>query len=83
MAYEILLLEPAIKDLQKIDKTQASRILLAIVSKLTKNPQQFEPLKHRFKGYRKLRVGDYRVIFVIEETQVVVAHIGHRREVYE
>jgi mRNA interferase RelE/StbE len=83
LAFEILILEPAIKELQKIDKTQASRILYAIFTKLTKNPQQFETLRHKFKGYRKLRVGEYRVIFAIEGNVVEVELIGHRREVYD
>lgn len=83
MAYEIYYKESAIEDLQKIDKTQASRILFTILTRLTKNPQQYETLKYKFKGYRKLRVGDYRVIFIIEEKRVVIAHVGHRREVYE
>jgi mRNA interferase RelE/StbE len=40
-------------------------------------------LKGQFSGLRKLRVGDYRVVFAILDTQVLVLRIGHRREVYE
>jgi mRNA interferase RelE/StbE len=35
------------------------------------------------KGYWKLRVGDWRVIYKIEARTVTILRIGHRREVYE
>ncbi len=47
-------------------------------------PQEFgEPLRRTLKGYWKLRVGDYRVIYKVIETTVLILRIGHRREVYE
>jgi mRNA interferase RelE/StbE len=40
-------------------------------------------LRYSFKGARRLRVGDYRVIYRIEpEDLVVIVKIGHRRDVY-
>ncbi len=44
-----------------------------------------KPLQYSLKGLRRLRVGDYRMIFKIEEDDkiVFVVKIGHRREVYE
>lgn len=43
-----------------------------------------KPLKGDFSGYYRYRVGDYRVVYSIddEQKQVVVAIIAHRREVY-
>ena len=41
-----------------------------------------EPLRRSLRGYRKLRVGDYRIIYKIEEKNIIVFKIGHRREVY-
>ena len=37
------------------------------------------------KGYLRLRVGDFRVIYRIEDDRliVLVVAIGHRREVYQ
>jgi len=39
---------------------------------------------HGSEGYCRLRVGDYRVVYAIEDAVllVLVVRIGHRREVY-
>ncbi|CAG0971771.1 hypothetical protein MYXO_01344 [Myxococcaceae bacterium] len=39
---------------------------------------------HGGGGYYRLRVGDYRVVYAIEDDVllVLVVRIGHRREVY-
>jgi len=36
------------------------------------------------KGYYRLRIGDFRVLLVVDETQqtIYVDHIGYRRDVY-
>ena len=41
-----------------------------------------QPLRRGLKGYRKLRVGDYRIIYRVEGEYVVILKIGHRKEVY-
>ncbi len=41
------------------------------------------PLRGTLKGYWKLRVGDYRIVFKITGQEVWVLTILHRREVYE
>lgn len=69
--------------MKKIDKKQAGRILLTIIEKLTKNPTQFDFLKYKLKGLRKLRVGDYRVLYTIADKLVIIVKIGHRREIYD
>jgi len=42
-----------------------------------------EPLRKTLKGYWKLRVGDYRVVFKIVVTEVWIMGIIHRKNVYE
>lgn len=42
-----------------------------------------EPLAGDLKGTFKLRVGDWRVIFTVEDENAVIQFIGHRREIYE
>ena len=43
-----------------------------------------EPLRGGLKGRRKLRVGDYRVVYTVEQDLLVVRAIaiGHRGRVY-
>ena len=62
----------------------SDQIRKAIESKLQTNPIEFgKPLRYSLKGCRRLRVGDYRVIYKIDENIVLIIKIGHRREVYE
>jgi len=71
------------QDLVRIAKQEKNRIRHAIETKLTLSPQEFgEPLRRSLKGYWKLRVGDYRVIYKIRNRTVVILRIGHRREIY-
>ena len=61
-----------------------SRIKKAIEERLTCNPVEFgKPLRYSLKGLRRLRVGDFRVIYKIEGESVLIVKIGHRKEVYE
>ena len=72
------------KDLPKLSAEIRRRIREAIEQKLVFSPQQYgEPLRRTLKGYWKLRVGDYRVIYKVDGKTVIVFRIGHRREVYE
>jgi mRNA interferase RelE/StbE len=44
-----------------------------------------KPLKYSLKGHRRLRVGDYRIIYRIIEAKVVVfiIEIEHRKDAYK
>lgn len=71
-------------DLPVINKNVQIRIKKAIEKRLTTDPLQYgAPLRRSLKGYRKLRVGDYRAIYEIVGGEVRIYAIGHRKEVYE
>ena len=82
--FEILYSDEVVKeDLPKIGQTWKDKIQKAIESKLVTRPEIYgKPLKRSLKGYRKLRVGDYRVVLRIEEKIVKVFVIQHRSVVY-
>jgi len=76
--------EEAVRDLKVIDKQVGLRIL----KKLSWFSENFEtivpePLSGEFKETYKLRVGDWRVIYTIENGVIVIQSIGHRREIYK
>lgn len=72
------------EDIKKISDDWKERIAETIKIKLSAAPAMFgKPLRRSLKGYRKLRVGDYRVIYRIEKTTVKIFMIGHRSTVYE
>lgn len=39
-------------------------------------------LKGRWEGYRRLRSGDYRIIYRISDDEIIVHYVRHRREAY-
>ena len=71
-------------DLSDIDRKLAARIGAAIEQRLTTHPTDYgSPLRHTLKGYWKLRVGDYRVVYRIVSQEVRIVAIMHRSHVYE
>ena len=71
-------------DLPTINKNIQKRIRKAIEQRLLLDPERFGmPLRKGLKGYRKMRVGDYRVIYEIKASEIRIYCIGHRKEVYD
>lgn len=83
MAFDIAYKKSVGRDLAGLSKAEARRILDKIEKELPVRADSYPVLKGQFSGLRKLRVGDYRVIFAILGAQVLVLRIGHRRQVYE
>lgn len=73
-------------DLPSFSSIQKKKFKQMIESRLSTHPVEFgKPLQYSFKGHRRLRIGDYRVIFKIEESthSVFVLAIAHRKDIYE
>lgn len=72
------------EDISRLSNETKKRIKKAIENKLMVSPDIFgKPLRRSLKGYRKLRVGDYRIIFRIEEKTVKIFYIAHRSDIYK
>ena len=85
MSFEIRYHEVVVsQDIPKLSDEWRNTIKRAIETKLITNPEIFgNPLCHSLRGYRKLRVEDYRVVFRIEKDVVKVFAIQHRSVVYK
>jgi mRNA interferase RelE/StbE len=86
VTYRIEYLESVVdEDIPKLTGPVRKRVKAAIEKKLASHPVEFgKPLRFSLKGARRLRVGDWRVIYKIEPPDLVlVVKIGHRREIYE
>jgi mRNA interferase RelE/StbE len=71
------------EDVAQLSKAPRARIKKAIEEKLQVSPEIFgKPLRHSLKGFRSLRVGEYRVVFLLKKTEVLVLLIAHRKDVY-
>ncbi|MBI4126386.1 MAG: type II toxin-antitoxin system RelE/ParE family toxin [Deltaproteobacteria bacterium] len=82
--YHVVLDRDVTKDLSDIPKRMSQNILRKIEN-LANNPRphQSQKLSATENAYR-LRVGDYRVIYTIDDSMKVVTvyHIRHRKDVY-
>ena len=84
MAYRILYHPKVLReDLPLLNRDLRDRIIQAIERRLTTEPTQYgAPLRHRFKGCWKLRVGDYRIVYMLIHETVLIITIRHRKHVY-
>jgi mRNA interferase RelE/StbE len=83
LAYNVDYKSSVQRDLKKLPKAEARRILNQIEEELSKNADAYPVLKGQFSGLRKYRVGDYRVIYAVLGNEVLVLRIGHRKDVYK
>ena len=72
------------QDIPALPKTMRGRIQVEIANRLTVDPVAFgKPLRFELKGCRRLRVGDWRVVYQISGKTVTVIAIKHRSKIYE
>jgi len=82
LSFKIAFKKSVARDLKRLDKDQADRILKKIEEELPDKAQAFPLLSGKFSGLRKFRVGDYRVIYSIIGDTALILRISHRREAY-
>lgn len=86
MKYAFRWRERAVRQLRAIPQPAALTILRALAT-LGDDPRRSDTDIKKLAGYDdryRLRVGDYRVIYDIEDQQLIilVVGVGHRREIY-
>jgi mRNA interferase RelE/StbE len=82
--YTVLILPSAQKQLSKLPNAMASRIEDKLLE-LEGDPRPPGCKKLRGRDAWRIRIGDYRAIYEINDNRLIVTviTIGHRREVYE
>jgi len=88
MAWKIEISRLARQQLDDLDKPVSQRIVKFLRERVEKldHPRQLgEPLKGPLRDYWRYRIGDYRVVCLLEHDRLVVLvlRVGHRREVYK
>jgi mRNA interferase RelE/StbE len=83
LAYNITFKKSVAKDLKKVDRFEADRILKKIASELSMQADELPELKSQFTGLKKYRIGNYRVIFAIIDDSILILRIHHRKDVYK
>ena len=84
MSYEVILSRNALKYIKKLPPEDRKRIKEALL-KLSQNPWFTQYKKLRGYPFYRIRVGDYRVIYSVDDESktVYVVKIGKRGEVYK
>ena len=82
--YTVKYTKEAKKNIEKLDQSIKQVVKKAIES-LSLNPYRGKPLSYELAGLHSFRTTDYRIIYRIEEKEVliIVITIGHRKEVYK
>lgn len=83
MPYSLQIKQSVLKEIERLPKPERLRIIAAI-DQLAENPHVGKLLKGDFSGLRRIRVGDYRAIYEINENVVLVLvlRVAHRKQVY-
>jgi mRNA interferase RelE/StbE len=85
--YQIEYLDTVVdEDIPALPKSMREIIKRAIEERPTADPIGLgKPLRYSLIGHRRLRVGDYRIVYRIDSKKhsVLIVIIKHRKEVYE
>ena len=83
MTYNVKLKPKFVRELKKLDKKQAERILVKVYL-LGSDPYPSASSQMKGSKARRLRIGDYRVLYAVEDSQLIVLEltVGQRREIY-
>jgi mRNA interferase RelE/StbE len=83
-AFKVSYLETVVqKDIPALPKTMRLRIKTAIETRLAIDPIGLgKPLRYSFVGHRRIRVGDYRIVYRIDMStdEVIIVLIKHRKD---
>lgn len=84
--YQIIIDKIAAKSLKNLPKPDQKKIIAAI-NDLSQNPRPLgaKTLQGNWKGFCRIRIGNYRVIYDIDDEiiTIYVLKIAHRKDIYE
>ncbi|MFK7900949.1 MAG: type II toxin-antitoxin system RelE/ParE family toxin [Cyclobacteriaceae bacterium] len=85
VVYQLIILKKALKDIIRLP-TKVSKKISAAIDELVNNPRPdgSKKLKGEKEHLWRIRVGDYRIIYLVEdEVKIVeIRKVGHRKDIY-
>lgn len=83
MGYQVEFDKRTEKDLSKLDSQVTARIIGKCAT-LYKDPTKGPNISHlkSMSNLYRLRVGDYRVVYIVEGNRVIIKYIKHRKDIY-
>ena len=82
MAYKVEYKSSVSKDLKKLDKKVAKKLLQRLENDLGEDSNCGTPLLGQFKRFFKYSIGEHRIIYIKTKEGILVLRIGHRSKVY-
>ena len=81
--YSIQIKKSALKELRKLPQSDRPR-LIAAIDQLAEQPHTGKLLKGDLSGLRRLRIGNYRIIYEVDEGKVLILilRVAHRKSSY-
>ena len=83
MTYKVQYKASVKKDLRRIDKKEAIKILDIIEFELADKPGNGIMLTGEYSGLYSFRVGNYRIVYALLKESILILRIGHRKSVYK
>lgn len=82
-SYNLIIKRSAEKDFKPIPKEDRKRLIMKI-RQLSVEPRPVGAEKLKGQEYWRIRQGDYRIVYAIDDTSrtVVIERVGHRKEIY-
>jgi mRNA interferase RelE/StbE len=81
LKFDVQFKPKAVKDIERLPPRIQERVLSRVEEMRTDLSGDVKRLTKFTPEYR-LRVGDYRVLFEIEDETIIIYRVRHRREVY-
>ena len=83
MSYSLKIKASALRDLKRIPKPDLER-LVRVIDVLPENPFRGSALKGDLRGLRRIRVGNYRLVYEVQTGALIilVVRVAHRKDVY-
>ena len=71
------------KDVRKVKDKKIKERIDAEVKRICENPDIGKPLRYGLKGEKTIRIKPYRLIYTVQESNLILLRFEHRDEVYD
>lgn len=79
---QIFLSSKADRQLSKLPRKMHD-VILSRIEKLSEDPFGEKSKKLRDRQGWRVRVGDYRILYMVEDRKLIILSVGHRKEIYK
>jgi len=80
--FNLVYTQRAVRDIRKLEPSVRLRIGKTLF-RFQEDPLKYaERITDAKLGSYRFRIGDYRVIFDLEDVDIVILRVGHRRDIY-